>query len=49
MAEPQSPIVTSAWLAEHLNDPGMAVVDASWYLPAQKRDGRDDAGLRHRR
>jgi thiosulfate/3-mercaptopyruvate sulfurtransferase len=31
--------VTTAWLAEHLNDRDLVVVDASWYLPAMKRDG----------
>lgn len=34
------PFVTTGWLAEHLGDPGFAIVDASWYLPAQNRDAR---------
>jgi len=32
------PLVTPAWLAEHLAEPGVKVMDASWYLPAEKRD-----------
>jgi thiosulfate/3-mercaptopyruvate sulfurtransferase len=32
--------VTSKWLEDHLNDPAVAIVDASWYLPTQHRDGK---------
>lgn len=32
--------VSTAWLAERVGRPGLAVVDGSWHLPAQKRDGR---------
>jgi len=31
-------LVTTAWLAERLGKPGIAVVDGSWYLPAANRD-----------
>jgi thiosulfate/3-mercaptopyruvate sulfurtransferase len=31
--------VTTEWLAEHLNDRDLVVVDGSWYLPAMNRDG----------
>jgi thiosulfate/3-mercaptopyruvate sulfurtransferase len=36
------PFVSTAWLADHLADadPGLVVVDASWYLPTAKRDPR---------
>ncbi len=34
------PIVSTAWLAGHLGQPGLVVVDASWYLPAMARDPR---------
>ncbi len=34
------PFVTPAWLAEHLGDPNLVVVDGSWYLPAAARDPR---------
>ncbi len=33
-----NPLVTTAWLAEHLRDPGLVVVDASWHMPAAGRD-----------
>lgn len=32
-------LVSTEWLAEHLKDPFLVVVDGSWYLPAMKRDG----------
>jgi thiosulfate/3-mercaptopyruvate sulfurtransferase len=36
----QSPFVVSfEWLAKSLGQPGLKIVDASWYLPAQNRDG----------
>lgn len=31
-------IVTPAWLAARLGDPGLVVLDGSYYLPAHKRD-----------
>jgi thiosulfate/3-mercaptopyruvate sulfurtransferase len=39
--------VSADWLQRHLNDPGIAVVDASWYLPAQKRDARAEYEAGH--
>jgi thiosulfate/3-mercaptopyruvate sulfurtransferase len=40
-ASPASPhLVTTEWLAERLGEPGIAVVDGSYYLPAAKRDAR---------
>jgi thiosulfate/3-mercaptopyruvate sulfurtransferase len=33
-------LVTAEWLSERLGGAGTKVVDASWYLPAQNRDGR---------
>jgi thiosulfate/3-mercaptopyruvate sulfurtransferase len=32
-------LVTTDWLASQLKSDGLAIVDASWYLPAMKRDG----------
>jgi thiosulfate/3-mercaptopyruvate sulfurtransferase len=37
---PQSPLVSTAWLAERLGDPAVVVVDGSFHLPAAKRDAR---------
>lgn len=37
---PASPsLVTTEWLAAHLDAPDIVVVDGSYYLPTQKRDG----------
>jgi thiosulfate/3-mercaptopyruvate sulfurtransferase len=33
-----SALVSTEWLAEHLNDPLVRIADGSFYLPAQKRD-----------
>lgn len=35
-------LVSTDWLAEHLNDPDIVVVDASWYMPATGRKGHAD-------
>jgi thiosulfate/3-mercaptopyruvate sulfurtransferase len=37
-----SAIVSADWLLEHLRDPRVHVLDASWYLSAMKRDPRRD-------
>ena len=33
-----APFVSPQWLAAHLADPGLVVIDGSWYLPAMNRD-----------
>jgi thiosulfate/3-mercaptopyruvate sulfurtransferase len=33
------PLVTTDWLADHLADPNLVLIDASWYLPAMGRKG----------
>ena len=35
---PSKQFVSTAWLAEHLDDPNVAIVDGSFYLAALKRD-----------
>jgi thiosulfate/3-mercaptopyruvate sulfurtransferase len=35
-------LVSSQWLAEHLGEPNLTVVDASWHMPATGRCGRDE-------
>jgi thiosulfate/3-mercaptopyruvate sulfurtransferase len=35
-------LVSTDWLAEHLGEPGLAVVDASWHMPASGRNGREE-------
>lgn len=32
-------LVSTGWLARHLNDPDLRILDASWYLPDAGRDG----------
>ena len=34
------PVVSTAWLGEHLGEPGLRVVDATWHLPTLQRDAR---------
>jgi thiosulfate/3-mercaptopyruvate sulfurtransferase len=33
-------LVSTAWLAEHLHSPDIAIVDASWHLPTARRDAK---------
>ncbi|MDA0219383.1 MAG: 3-mercaptopyruvate sulfurtransferase [Proteobacteria bacterium] len=40
-------LVTTEWLAEHLDAPDVRIVDGSWYLPADGRDPRAEYAERH--
>ncbi|MGH6719526.1 MAG: 3-mercaptopyruvate sulfurtransferase [Alphaproteobacteria bacterium] len=40
-------LVSTAWLADHLGAPDLRVVDASWYLPAERRDPRAEYRAAH--
>ena len=33
-------VVSTAWLEAHLGSPDVAIIDASWHLPAAKRDAK---------
>ena len=35
-------LVSTDWLAEHLGEPDLVVVDSSWHMPASKRNGREE-------
>jgi thiosulfate/3-mercaptopyruvate sulfurtransferase len=35
-------LVSTDWLAQHLADPDLVVVDASWFMPASGRSGRGE-------
>ena len=35
-------LVSTAWLAEHLEEPDLVVVDCSWHMPATGRSGREE-------
>ena len=38
--------VSTDWLAQHLDDPAVAIVDGSWYLPVHQRDPYADYAAR---
>jgi len=40
-------LVETDWLADRLNDSGVRIVDATWYLPDVDRSGRDEHAERH--
>jgi thiosulfate/3-mercaptopyruvate sulfurtransferase len=40
-------LVSTQWLAAHLADPTVVLVDASWYLPAMNRNARADYAAGH--
>ena len=33
-------LVSTEWLAQHLGEPDLAVIDSSWHMPVSGRDGR---------
>ncbi len=40
-------LVSTDWLAQHLQDPDLRVLDASWYLPATGRDAKAEYAAGH--
>ena len=36
------PLVSTEWLAKHLGEPDLVVVDSSWHMPASGRSGREE-------
>lgn len=40
-------LVSTGWLASHLKDPDLRVIDASWYMPADNRDARAEYEAAH--
>lgn len=47
MAEKSPFIVDADWLQAKLGSPGLSIVDASWYLPAHKRNARAEYDAAH--
>ncbi|MEQ8327368.1 MAG: 3-mercaptopyruvate sulfurtransferase [Parvibaculum sp.] len=47
MYEAASPLVTTDWLAQHLDAPDVRVVDASWYLPQTQRNAKAEYEKEH--
>jgi thiosulfate/3-mercaptopyruvate sulfurtransferase len=41
------PTVTTQWLAKHLDDPDVRVVDGTWHMPQAKRDARAEFEAAH--
>lgn len=47
MADDSPFTIDADWLQKQLGKPGLTIVDASWYLPAQKRDARAEYDAAH--
>jgi len=41
------PLVSTAWLADHLQAPDVRIIDASWYFPHEGHDARAEYALAH--
>jgi thiosulfate/3-mercaptopyruvate sulfurtransferase len=41
------PMVTTGWVAERLGDPGVAIMDASWFMPGTARDPKAEYAAGH--
>lgn len=46
MNDPKT-LVSTDWLADHLSNPDLRVIDGSWYLPAMNRDARAEYEAAH--
>ena len=40
-------LVSTEWLAAHLKDPDLRILDASWYMPAEARDAKAEFAKAH--
>ena len=40
-------LVSTEWLMDHLHDPNLSIVDASWYLPTMERDAAEEFDRAH--
>ena len=47
MADDPKTLVSTEWLAAHLKDPDLRIFDASWYMPAMKRNARAEYETGH--
>lgn len=47
MSDDPKTLVSTDWLAAHLKDPDLRVLDASWYLPDDGRDPRGEYDAAH--
>ena len=46
MDDPRT-LVSARWLADHLGDPDLRVLDGSWHMPAEGRDAAAEFAARH--
>lgn len=44
---PDDPLVSTAWLAEHMSAPDVRIVDASWWMPAEERNAKAEYAAAH--
>ncbi|WP_432283586.1 3-mercaptopyruvate sulfurtransferase [Aminobacter sp. BA135] len=47
MSDKSAFVIDADWLEKRLGTPGLSIVDASWYMPAQKRDPRAEYDAAH--
>ncbi|WP_170428632.1 3-mercaptopyruvate sulfurtransferase [Ruegeria arenilitoris] len=47
MQDDPKTLVSTEWLAAHLKDPDLRVLDGSWYLPQQRRDAKAEYDAAH--
>lgn len=47
MQDDPKTLVSTQWLAAHLNDPDLRILDASWHMPAAGRDARAEYEAAH--
>jgi thiosulfate/3-mercaptopyruvate sulfurtransferase len=47
MIDDPKTLVSTDWLADHLRDPDLRVIDASWYLPSMGRDAKAEYNAGH--
>lgn len=47
MSDDPKTLVSTTWLAQHLKDPDLRVLDASWYLPDDGRDAKAEYEAAH--
>ncbi len=40
-------LVSTDWLANHIKDPDLRILDASWYMPAMQRDAKAEYAAAH--
>ena len=47
MTDDPKTLVSTDWLAQHLNDPDLRLIDASWHMPAENRNPKAEYEAAH--